>query len=181
MKSFGNLTAAIVLAVTALGVAAAQETPAAAPPAPPDHFYRLVFAVEETNDAGTVSNARKYIATIVTEPSQQIFKTGARIPIVPGKAGGDTQMTYVDVGVNFEVRQVKEEGDKLSFKLKAEVSSIPADGPASAEPAPDPVIRQNMWDSTVEIPIGKPTIVFSADDLQDKGRMQVELTATRVE
>jgi hypothetical protein len=33
----------------------------------------------------------------------------------------------------------------------------------------------------VLIPIGKPTVVFSSDDLGDKGKLQVELTATRVE
>jgi len=27
------------------------------------------------------------------------------------------------------------------------------------------------------IPVDKPTLVFSADDLDDKGKMQVELTA----
>jgi hypothetical protein len=45
----------------------------------------------------------------------------------------------------------------------------------------DPVIRQNKWDSTVLIPIGKPTVVFSSDDLDDRGKLQVELTATRME
>jgi hypothetical protein len=43
------------------------------------------------------------------------------------------------------------------------------------------VIRQNKWDSSVLIPVGKPTLVFSADDLDSKGKMQVELTATKVE
>ncbi len=45
----------------------------------------------------------------------------------------------------------------------------------------EPVIRQNVWDSTVLVPIGKPTVVFSSDDLDSKGKMQVEVTATRVE
>jgi hypothetical protein len=45
----------------------------------------------------------------------------------------------------------------------------------------EPVIRQNSWDSTVAIPIGKPTVVGSSDDLDSKGKLQVEVTATRVE
>ena len=43
------------------------------------------------------------------------------------------------------------------------------------------MVRQNKWDSTVLIPIGKATVVYSADDLDSKGKMQVEVTAVRVE
>jgi hypothetical protein len=33
----------------------------------------------------------------------------------------------------------------------------------------------------VLISIGKPTVVFSSDDLDSKGKMQVEVTAAKVE
>lgn len=177
MKRIVQVAAMVTYCLAPLGLAA-QETP---PPAnQTEHYYRLNFTVEEANSAGSVTNARSYVATVVTEPSTQTFKTGERVPIATGKAGGDTQVTYIDVGVNFEVHQMREVGDKLSFRLKTEMSSIANETVSNPGVAGDPLIRQNSWDSTVEIPIGKPTIVFSADDLQDKGKMQVELTATRL-
>lgn len=151
---------------------------------PPEHFYRLIFTLDEINDAGKVDNSRSYIATIVTgrPGGQQRIRTGSRIPIATGTAGGSTQFQYLDLGVNFDVRQVKEVGDKVSFNLSAEVSSLAQEQHLVAgSPVGDPVIRQNRWDSVVLIPVGKPTVVFSADDLDSKGKMQVELTATRME
>lgn len=81
--------------------------------------------------------------------------------------------------MNFDVRKVQEAGEKLSFSLTAEISSL-SQQPGSVGPG-DPVIRQNKWSSNVLIPLNKSTVVFSADDLEDKGKMQVELTATRID
>jgi hypothetical protein len=153
-------------------------------PATPEHFYRLNLTVEEINDAGKMDNTRSYIATVSTGHGggQQQIRTGSRVPIATGAHDGSTQFQYIDIGVNFDVRQVKEIGDKLSFTLTAEVSSLGQEQHAgTGTPISDPVIRQNKWDSTVLIPVGKPTLVFSADDLDSKGKMQVELTATKVE
>lgn len=146
----------------------------------PVHFYKLNFTLEEVNDAGKVINARSYVATIATGPGQnQQIRTGSRIPIATGAENGSTQFQYIDVGVNFDVRQVKEVGDKLSFFLVSEISSIASQTQIAG--TGEPVIRQNRWESMVLIPIGKPTLAYSADDLDSKGKMQVELTATRID
>lgn len=169
---------AVLAALVAPAGMRAQD--AAAQAAPPKHFYKLNFTVEEANDAGKVVNSRNYVAILVTESGAQTFKTGSRIPVATGTSSGGTQFQYVDVGVNFEVIHASESGDKLGFQLKAEVSSLGGEaGPGMM--AGEPVIRQNSWNSTVLIPVGKPTVVFSADELDSKGKMQVELTATRVE
>jgi len=147
-----------------------------------EHFYRFDFVVEEIDDAGKVNNSRSYVETIATGPgSSQAIRTGSRIPIATGAENGSTQFQYVDVGVSFDVRQVREVGDKLSLTLKAELSSLAQEHVVTGTGVGDPVIRQNRWDSTVLIPVGKPTVVYSADDLDSKGKMQVEVTATRVE
>ena len=95
-------------------------------PATPEHFYRLNLTVEEINDAGKMDNTRSYIATVSTGHGggQQQIRTGSRVPIATGAHDGSTQFQYIDIGVNFDVRQVKEIGDKLSFTLTAEVSSL---------------------------------------------------------
>ena len=152
----------------------------------PQHFYRLNLVVKELNEAGKVVNTRSYFMTVGTEAPgfnvPQIIRTGSRVPIVTGTSGGNTQIQYIDLGVKFDVRNVRESGDSLSFGLRAEISSIAnANSEVSSPLRGEPVIRQNSWDSAVAIPIGKPTVVSSSDDLDSKGKMQVEVTATKVE
>jgi hypothetical protein len=153
-------------------------------PKPPDHYYRLNLTVEQTNDAGQVTNSRSYVATIMTGAGTQEIRTGTKVPVISGTSNGNTEFQYIDLGVMFDVRNVKETGEKLGFTLVSEISSMaPGEKNSSGlnPTAGEPIIRSNKWNSNVLIPIGKPTVVFSADDLEDKGKMQVEVTATRVD
>jgi hypothetical protein len=155
----------------------AQEAAQPARQKPPTHYYKLTLTVEETNDAGQAVNARSYVATVQTGSNVEQIRTGTRVPIATGSIGttpATTQFTYIDIGVN-----VEETGDRLAMNVRADVSSVGE--LANIGNMKEPVIRSNKWDSAVLIPIGKPTVVFSADDLNDKGKMQVELTATRID
>lgn len=178
--------AAMILSLLALSAAPvcllAQDEVAA--PKPPDHYYKLNLTVEQTNDGGQVINTRSYVATVFTGRESQSIRTGSKIPVATGESNGNTQFQYIDVGVNFDVRNVKEVGDRLGFSLSAEVSSVAPGEKPTVGMNPrlgEPVIRSNKWQSNVLIGIGKPTVVLSADDLDDKGKMQVEVTATRVD
>ncbi len=64
----------------------------------------------------------------------------------------------------------------------ADISSIPSEPavPATASAPTQPTVRQNKWDSTVIVPLKKPTVLFSSDDLTSKRQMQLELTATPI-
>jgi Bacterial type II and III secretion system protein len=159
----------------------AQNSPA---PPPAQHFYRMHFSVEEINGAGHATNTRSYVETISTANGrEQQIKTGSKVPVATGSFGSKavpvTQFQYIDLGVDLGVLDPKEHGDMLSFRLMANVSSIARQ--AEVAGTGEPVIRQNTWDSTVTVPIGKPTIVFSSDDLDSTGKMQIEVTATRVD
>jgi hypothetical protein len=155
----------------------------------PQHFYRLHFAVAELDAGGKVTNTRSYEETIATTGNghvvgDQQIKTGSRVPIATGSYGANanpanTQFQYIDLGVNLDVHDATEHGEMLGFRLKAEVSSVAHQTEVAG--VGEPVIRQNVWDSTVLISIGKPTVVFSSDDLDSKGKMQVEVTAAKVE
>jgi hypothetical protein len=174
-----GLCAVCVAPVLGIGQESGSLTPT---PKPPEHFYRLSLTVEQTDDAGKVTNTRNFVATVVSAGGgTQSIRTGERVPVQTSSEHAD-QWQYMDLGVNFDIRDVTEVGSSLSFRLAAALSSLanPADS-RSAETAIHPVIRENKWDSSVLVPVGKPTIVFSADDLQDKGKMQVELTVTRVD
>ena len=160
----------------------AQEAAQPARQKPPTHYYKLTLTVEETNDAGQAVNARSYVATVQTGSNVEQIRTGTRVPIATGSIGttpATTQFTYIDIGVNVDVHDVQETGDRLAMNVRADVSSVGE--LANIGNMKEPVIRSNKWDSAVLIPIGKPTVVFSADDLNDKGKMQVELTATRID
>lgn len=184
-KPLAMLTAAVALGLLPMAVRA-QNPPQ---PALPQHFYHVHFAVEELNGAGTVTNSRSYEETIATtgggQPvGDQVIKTGSRIPILTGPAGsspnaGGAQFQYIDLGVDLHVGDAREHGDMLGFRLKVDVSSIARQ--TNVEGTSEPVIRQNTWDSLVMVPVGKPTVVFSSDDLDSTGRMQVEVTATRIQ
>lgn len=159
----------------------AQEAAQPASQKPPIHYYKLNLTVQEINDAGQAVNARSYVATVETGSNMQQIRTGSRVPVITGSTASPqtTQFTYIDVGVDFDVRDVQEVEGRLALKLRADVSSISEQ--QNIGNSREPVVRQDKWDSGVLIPIGKPTVVFSADDLNDKGKMQVELTATRID
>lgn len=103
-------------------------------------------------------------------------------PARPGATGNDDleiQYQYLDVGVNIDTRNVHEIGRQLAVQLKAEVSSLADSAPSFVSKLPnDPVIRQNMWQASVIIPVGKPTVVFSSDAFDSKGSMQLVVSAT---
>jgi hypothetical protein len=191
MKTIVTLVAVFTLSLLPLATRA-QDSQGPATPVSPQHFYRLHFAVAELDGAGKVTNTRTYEETVSTTGAghsvgDQQIKTGSRVPIATGSyaAGADaarlanTQFQYIDLGVNLDVREATEHGEMLGFRLKAEVSSVARQ--TEIDGVGEPVIRQNVWDSSVSIPVGKPTVVFSSDDLDSKGKMQVEVTATRVE
>lgn len=176
------IKSAIFLAVSMLTLPLlAQEGAQPASQKPPAHYYKLNLTVQETTNSGQVTNARTYVTTVRTGGNLQQIRTGTRVPVITGTGTGtqSTQFTYIDLGVDFDVRDVEEIGDRLGLQLNANVSSLAAQ--ENIGELKEPVIRQNKWDSAVVIPIGKSTVVFSADDLNDKGKMQVEVTATKLD
>jgi hypothetical protein len=186
MKTIATFTAMLTLSLLPVVIRAQNPGAAAAPS--PQHFYRLHFAVAELDALGKVTNTRIYEETIATAGGgppvgDQQIKTGSRVPIATGSYGSNstanTQFQYIDLGVNLDVHDAIEHGDMLGLRLKAEISSIARQTEIAG--TGEPVIRQNVWDSIVLVTIGKPTVVFSSDDLDSKGKMQVEVTAARVE
>jgi hypothetical protein len=141
-----------------------------------NHYYHLSFVVQEVDENGKVTNSRTYTTTIVPNGTPGQIRTGDKIPILTNEKG-DTQYQYVDIGVNIDSRSPKEVNGKLSLRVDAEISSV-AKTPSGT---PSPIIRSNKWGADVLVPIGKPAVIFSSDDLQSKGKIQVELTATHIE
>lgn len=172
-----------LLVLTLISAAAAQEattkkdTPDARPQA---KIYKLNFLIYEMED-GKKTNERTYSLPIKSHEGRPAsIKVGDRLPIITGKEG---QMQYFDVGLSIDCN-VEEQNDKLIVSSNLDLSSIVLPEQAGSEArnaGGNPVVRQiRQWFSAL-VPLGKPTLVTSIDDINSKKRLQVEVTATRIE
>ncbi len=177
MSKTSILSLPILLAMAAgAGFAQTPEAPKSTPP--PVHFYKLDFAVKELEGAKVI-NARSYSMTVAADAKgTSSIRTGSRTPIPAGQ--GNTQ--YIDVGVNIDCRNITELHGDLSLSISADISSVPSEpGTTAGSPTTlPPTVRQNRWSSSVIVPLKKPTLVFSSDDLASKRQMQLEITATPI-
>jgi len=153
----------------------------------PGHFYRLNFVLEELDAAAKPVNSRSFSTIVSTAGFRRgSFTVGSKVPILTGTQAPkespsaiSTQFQYVDVGIKITAQDVQENGNRLAFYLHAEVSSLAT--PEVLVGVSEPVFRQNIWDGDVLIPVGKPTVAFKSDSLENKGSMQLEVTATPME
>lgn len=159
-----------------------QPSPKAQSTTPPvtHHFYHVDFVVQEIGTDGKAINSRAYSTAVSTDsPWTMSIRTGSRVPIAVGlsdKNGKEnTEFQYQDLGVNFDVREVREVGGQLSLNLTAALTGLAG----SSDTVPhQPIIRQNRWQGICLIPTGKPTVVFSSDSLDSKGGTRILITAT---
>lgn len=169
---------------TALAQDSNKEQASAKAPEQPAHFYHLDFVVQETSSDGKPTNSRTYSGTVSTSRTDHGFsmRTGSRVPIATGSYGDSknpsTQFQYIDVGVNIDAHDAREDGEKLALSISAEITSMA--GTQTISGVNEPVIRQNRWQAAALIPIGKATTVFTSDVLDNKGAMQLAVTATPV-
>ena len=181
------LTCCLILIPASAGNMIAQESEkvpeGAKAPEPPVHFYHLEFVVMETGPDGKPTNSRTYSGTVCTSRTDRGFsmRTGSRVPIATGSFEGEknkntTQFQYLDVGVSIDAHDARENGDKLALSITAEISSL--GGNQNISGVNEPVIRQNRWQGSVLVPLGKATPVFTSDVLDNKGGMQLVVTVT---
>jgi hypothetical protein len=144
----------------------------------PSKFYKLDFVVKEV-EGSKVLNARSYSLTVSEDKLNEhsMIRAGSKVPY--SNADG-SQYSYLDLGVSIDCYHVTEMHDTMSLVIKADVSSIVQEPAPSSAVMRQPVVRQNQWQAGVVVPIKKPTVVFSSDDLTTKRQMQVELTATPI-
>ncbi len=162
--SVGFLTLALLV-----GTCLAEEPP-------PTKYYKLEFVVKEV-DGAKVLNARTYsamVSGVVVLKEREVatgscsIRTGSRVPYSTGE-----KTSYLDVGVSIDCRSVREAPGGLSLRVDVDISSL-------AQESNPPVIRQNKWASDVIVPLKKPAVILSSDDLTTKHQIQVELTATPI-
>jgi hypothetical protein len=139
-------------------------------------FYKLDFVVKEVEGGKTV-NSRAFSAMLAVHvpgrdsPAASI-RAGGRVPVYA--AGSNTQYTMFDLGVNIDVRELREVQNDVTLNITADITTMTREDQTVA------VTRNNRWNGAVLAPVKKPTVVFFSDDITSKRQLQLELTATPV-
>ena len=134
----------------------------------PKKNYRLTYTVSE-KDGGKLVKTEHY-AMVVTSGQTTTLKQGSKVPLVTGSysagasdktpAGVQTQMTYIDVGMNFDAT-LTAMGDNAMLKSSVEQSSI---APETSGVGPqDPIVRQTSLKGVALLAPGKPQVLGSLD------------------
>lgn len=140
--------------------------------------YKLAFAIYELQN-GKKINERDYSVILRADNNSNKLKIGTRVPIDIGEG----KITYADVGFDMECSAVETTDSKVAVRLDMTVTNfaIPEQNTNPGTAGSRPILRGvTQRVHTVLVP-GKPQIVTSIDDVNSTKRMQVELTATKIE
>jgi hypothetical protein len=133
--------------------------------------YRVEFTIKEV-DGNKQVNSRHYLMNVM-EKDWGRLRSGSRVPFI---AVGSTQ--YLDVGMNIDCQPLTV-GEDVQLGIRVEYSSL-ANPEKTLEITAPPVFRQQKFDVTATVTLGKPTLVGSIDDVVSTHRFEVEVTATKV-
>jgi type II secretory pathway component GspD/PulD (secretin) len=146
----------------------------------PKKTYRLTYKITEMDDGKRVGV--QHFAMVVVTGQRTFLKQGSRVPIVTGSYSGgssavQTQMTYIDVGLNFDVT-LDEFANGVRLRSKVEQSSIAEE--KSGVGAQDPIVRQTVMEGTSFLTPGKPLVLGSLDIPGSTRRLDVEVVMEQV-
>ena len=139
----------------------------------PNATYKVEFSVYEVQN-GKRLNARKYM-TLADDGQGARIRVGSQVPLVVGGSGG---YQYKDIGMNIDCRPHGDENG-VSLDLTVEMSSVlkPEESHQSNE---HPVFRTDRSSLVAVVPLGKPTVTSTMDDVSSDRRYEIEVTATKV-
>ena len=175
LTSSSKFAAYICIAIVCVSVAVrAQE----AKPRSPNDAYRVEYVFSELQDGKKV-NARSY-SVLVRPMDKGSLRLGSRIPIATGPGGSkenplvNTQFTYLDVGVNIDCSVEPLDSD-IHLWTTVDISRL-----APENRIGQPIVRTTRVSLHNIVPLGKPTVLTFADEVDTTGRFQIEATVTKV-
>jgi hypothetical protein len=136
--------------------------------------FKVDFTIRDSGDAGAKSG-RKY-SLVVYGQEKSTFKIGNRVPVATGTSGPNTQYTYIDVGVNFDVN-LQEMMGRISMRTDLDLSTAIIN---EKMPGANPTISQIKLAISTSVPTGKPTIVASFDDPVTARKFDIEALVNKV-
>ena len=143
----------------------------------PTSTYKLDYVFSEMQDGKRI-NARSYSA-LVRLSDRGSIRLGNRVPVVSASSKEGNQFQYLDIGVNIDCRVEQELDSGINLFTNVETSSLAPDQPGENRTGA-PVIRQIRYSLDNVVPLGKQTLLGSADEVDGTRRLQVEVTVTKV-
>jgi type II secretory pathway component GspD/PulD (secretin) len=142
----------------------------------PKKTYRLTYTITET-DAGKRVGVQHFAMVVVTG-QRTVLKQGSKVPIVTGSytatgsTGTQTQMTYLEVGMNFDATL-----DEFvnGVRLRSKVEQLSMGEEKSGMGPQDPVIRQTSLEGTSFLTPGKPLVLGAVDIPGSTRHLDVEV------
>jgi hypothetical protein len=156
----------------------AQESKPQSPPFPTG-VYKLDYVFSEVQNGKRV-NARSYTALLHSGERGSI-RLGNRLPIVTGasRESGGNQINYMDIGVNIDCRVEREVDSGIALFTSVDMSSLAPEQPGENRTG-NPVVRQTKIQVDSIVPLGKQTLLSSADEVDGTSRFDFEVTATKL-
>ena len=194
MKIFTKVILVVALASSLFG----QQTPAKGtseqPPkkdsgenreqAATNNFFKLAFVLYEVED-GKRTNQRDYMMIGRTDNQPSSIRVSTKVPITTSEKAGDKAYTYIDVGLRINCSMKEQEDRRLQFHCDIEMSSFVRPeqvAGAIGQSGPEaPVMRTTRTESWALLTLGKPTAFTTVDDINSAKRLQVEVTATKID
>lgn len=145
--------------------------------------YKVEYVFSELQDSKRV-NTRSY--TVLVGPIEKAsLRLGSRIPVATGsfingsKEGTPavpmpTQFQYMDVGVNIDCSVDPLDSD-VGLHTNVDISRL-----APENRIGQPIVRTTRISVHNVVPLGKQTMVASADEVDTTGRFQIEATVTKI-
>jgi type II secretory pathway component GspD/PulD (secretin) len=125
----------------------------------PKKLYRLTYTITEIDGGKRVG--LQHFSMVLTDGQRTVMKQGNKVPIETGSStdssGTKTEITYIDVGMNFDSTLDSYGG---GARLKSKVEQL---GMAEEKSGLGPLIRQTMVEGTAFLASGKPVILGSLD------------------
>jgi hypothetical protein len=194
MKSFATILLLVTLAAQVFGQAPGKSTgeqpakndSAVKKEAPekdvaPEAFYKLAFNISEIEDGKRV-NQREYSMVSRNNDGRPVsIKSTTRVPInAPEK-----QLQYLDAGLDircFAPREVAGVAGKVAANCDVVISNfVVPDQSTEARNGVGPVLRTTNTSAWAVVTLGKPTVMSIIDDVNSKKRIQIEVTATKID
>ena len=149
-----------------------------------ENFFKLAFVMYELDD-GKRTNQRDYMMIGRTDNHPSSIKVATKVPITTLEKGDEKQYTYTDVGLKINCSMKEQVDRRLQLHCDIEISSFIrpeqiANATGNAGLAA-PFLRTTRTDSWALLTLGKQAILTTVDDINSTKRMQVEVTATKLD
>src|SRR5215470_3200749 len=144
-----------------------------------ENFFKLAFVMYELDD-GKRTNQRDYMMIGRTDNQPSSIRVSTRVPVY----SDEKKVTYIDAGLMIRCSMKEQADRRLQFHCDIEISSFvrPEQVASSGNASPAaPVLRTTRTESWSLLTLGKPAILTTVDDVNSAKRLQVEVTATKVE